>query len=105
MDWIADSRLALFFKLPTVGMAISIRMAMMAMTMSNSISVKPLTKGELFGLERCERWRVGTNRNLQFMDFHCLMEQAGVPGPFEKMLQRIDAEGKWDARRTVVSGQ
>jgi hypothetical protein len=36
--------------------------------------------------------------------FLCLVEQTGVPGPSEKMLQRMDAEGKWDARKGREQG-
>src|SRR5258708_4331138 len=42
MDCEADSSLAYRFMLPMVGMAMSIRMAIIAITISNSMSVKPL---------------------------------------------------------------
>src|ERR1700751_5069819 len=44
MDCCAERSLAFFLRLPTVGMAISIRMAMIAITISNSIKVKPLVR-------------------------------------------------------------
>jgi len=39
------------------------------------------------------------------MEFDCLVEQAGVSSPFEKMLHGMDAEGKWDAQKAVVGLQ
>src|ERR1039457_70461 len=69
-----------------VGMAMSIRIRMMAITISNSISVKPLGRlGEM--LERdsvlVPRW---PNRsiNVRFMGFQCLVEQAGGSRPFRQ---------------------
>jgi hypothetical protein len=90
------------------------------MTMSNSIKVKPsgclapvkpsqpLVDLKHWAFEVLATRRAGKCENLRFIEFHCLMEQAGDTGSFEKMLQRTDAEGKWDAREkhlSVVSDQ
>src|ERR1035438_8769239 len=84
-ELMADKSLAFFFRLPTVGMAISIRMAMMAMTISNSISVKPL--GGLqpgIDLGFCASRQPRQNEILRFMEFHRLVEQAGAIGPIRE---------------------
>ena len=63
----------------------------MAMTISSSISVKPLGGAELAAARlaarqmriTCDSW-----------DFSASWSRPESPGPFEKMLQRIDAKGK-----------
>ncbi len=78
MDWTADRSLAFFVKLPTVGIAINMRIAMMAMTMSNSISVKPLGSvvRRLFAstLFKESRNAPRQNEKFNFIGFQCLAE-------------------------------
>ena len=96
MDWMAESSLARFFRLPTVGMAISIRMAMMAMTMSNSISVKPLAQDRRRALRDVRQRQI-----MLFMGLRALVERR-VDEPSDKMVQRMDAEGKEPKRSTEI---
>src|SRR5579871_1812877 len=92
-DFWADISLAFFFRLPTVGMAMSIRMAMIAITISNSIRVKPLLRA----------WRCARQRTF-FMGMWC-PRGSGPPeaDPSDKIVQRIDGEGKWNAQRRGTS--
>src|ERR1035437_3922617 len=89
MDFFAESWLPCLRKALKVGMASSIRMVIMAMTMSNSIKVKPL------GITAR---RVREFDFLRFMRFPFLCEQPKNYGLSEKILQRMDAKGKWGAR-------
>src|ERR1035441_2777457 len=89
MDLIAERWLPLFLKALKEGMASSIRMVMMAMTMSNSIKVKPLGSTAR---------RVRDFDFVRFMRFPFLCERPKLSGPSEKILQRMDAKGKWGAR-------
>src|ERR1035437_4857924 len=95
MDFFAESWLPCLRKALKVGMASSIRMVMMAMTMSNSIKVKPLGS-----LAR----RVRDFDFLRFMRFPFLCERPTISGPSEKILQRMDAKGKWGARKRREQG-
>src|ERR1035441_136042 len=91
MDLIAERWLPLFLKALKEGMASSIRMVMMAMTMSNSIKVKPLGSTAR---------RVRDFDFQRFMRFPFLCERPKLSGLSEKILQRMDAKGKWDARNS-----
>src|SRR5579862_246016 len=91
IDCCAERSLAFFFRLPTVGMAISIRIAMIAITISNSIRVKPLARA----------WRPARQREtLLFMGCTALVGMVSQRADSSvKMLQRIDVEWKWNAQR------
>ena len=93
----AESRLPFFLKLPMVGIARSIRIKMIAMTISNSIKVKPLG-----GMGRRERL-ADSFQFLRFIRFQFLCERSKFFGPSEKILQRMDAKGKWDARTQLTA--
>jgi hypothetical protein len=91
-------------------MAMSMRMRMMAMTMSSSINVKPLVSApqrerrERSAREGFEGERWPNNRkDVQFMGFQCLVSRPEASGPYDKMLQRIDAKGKSNARKAASS--
>src|ERR1035438_6529028 len=75
----AEVSLAFFFKLPMVGMAMSMRIRMMAMTISSSISVKPLDC-----LPSGAPRRPRQSENLRFMEFQCLLERAGDAQPIRQ---------------------
>src|SRR5271157_5098634 len=105
-ELIAESWVALFFRLPTVGIAISIRMAMMAITISNSISVKPL--GFLPSLVNggdCAPRRPRQNENLRFMGFQCLVEQAGRRQPIRQNATTYRRGREMGRSKAVVSEQ
>src|ERR1035437_4403697 len=89
IDLIAEILLPFMRKEPTVGIASSVRITMIDMTISNSIKVKPLG-GELR--------RVRYFGFLQFITFQFLSERPKSSAPSEKILQRMDAKGKWNAR-------
>ena len=93
-ELIAEVSFACFFMFPMVGIAMSMRMRMMEMTISSSISVKPFCR-----VESDARRLPLQGGNLRFMGFQCLVERPQSPGPSVEMLQRTDAEGKWDARK------
>src|ERR1700746_2987950 len=95
MNFCAERSLAFFLRLPTVGMAMSIRMAMMAITISNSIRVKPLVRAR----------RRMCQRELVLFIGMCCPRGSGPPeaDPSDKMLQRIDALGKWNAQRQLLA--
>src|SRR5580698_9824261 len=80
-ELIAEVSLACFFITPMVGIAISIRIRMIAMTISSSINVKPLGGVKPFGALNVPLWvpcaRPRRPKILQSMDFRRLiMEQA-----------------------------
>jgi hypothetical protein len=85
IDFFADSSRECFMTLRYVGKPISMRTVMIAMTISNSINVKPLGR---------KARQVRHFHFLQFMGLQFLWEQPKDSGPFEKILQRMDAKGK-----------
>src|SRR6185312_4522862 len=102
MELMADKSLARFFSVPKVGIAISIRIRMMAMTISSSINVKPLGGVEPLGCLWRGTRRSGKRKALRFMGFPVPRERTAREDtvPFsEKMLQRTDAPGKAFARK------
>jgi hypothetical protein len=62
------------------------RMVMIAITMSNSISVKPLGRGRVrLGQDRLlEPRRAVESEDVRFMGFQCLVEQAGGSRPIRE---------------------
>src|ERR1017187_5994955 len=85
-ELIAEVSLALFFITPMVGMAMSMRMRMMAITINSSINVKPLGR-RCVRLSRGRLWeplRPFESEDLRFMGFLCLVEQAGGSRPIRE---------------------
>src|ERR1700756_1409921 len=78
MDCCADVSLAYRVMLPMVGMAMSMRMAMIAMTISSSISVKPLAARR----EEFRPWK--EKKFVRFIALRALQEAGRYGGPSEK---------------------
>src|ERR1039458_8538503 len=87
-DFFADISWAYLNSFGAFGMASTVRMVMMAITISNSISVKPLG---------CRKRRVRQFEFVRFIRFQFLWVWPKSYAPSVKILQRMDEKGKWSA--------
>src|ERR1035437_538044 len=92
-DFFADISWAYLNSFGAFGMASTVRMVMMAITISNSISVKPLG---------CRKRRVRQFKFVRFIRFQFLWDWPKSSVPSVKILQLMDEKGKWGAHCGLV---